>query len=79
MGTTYRLVIHAGAERIRISGPAAVFEVLRPAGMRPVFIHGAEGSGWTLDRYKRGADRLPDVVAALEAAGHSVRLVEVAR
>ena len=78
MGTSYRLVIHADQNQITISGPPVVFDLLRPIGIRPIFVHSAEGSGWVCDRHKRGVDRLPDVVAALEAAGHRVRLVEEA-
>ena len=69
-----RAVVEADDDTIVIRAMNA-FDVLRPAGFRPVFI-GAGMGGWCMSRHRRGVDRLADVVAALEAARYRVRVME---
>lgn len=64
-----RAAVLVDEDTITIKGPA-IFETLRPARLRPIYVGGQLG-GWVLDRR-----RLPDVLAALDAAGYVVRIVE---
>ena len=63
-----RAAILVDEDTITIKGPA-IFDTLRPVGIRPIFA-GTVG-GWMLHRR-----RLPDALAALEAAGYRVTVVE---
>lgn len=71
-----RMAVYADPKLITVRGSAVVPLTLRPHGFRPVYI-GASRGGWTVDRFKRGVDRLPDLLAALQAAGHRVTSVAV--
>lgn len=76
MAGPQRMAVYADPKLIVVRGSRVVFDTLQPHGYRPVYI-GAGLGGWTLDRFKRGVDRLPDTLAILAAAGHRVMSVAV--
>lgn len=69
----HRAVVLADPGVVTVKG-RGVFEALRAARFRPIFV-GTVG-GFCLDRRRRGVDRLPDILAALEHAGFRVEVAE---
>jgi len=63
-----RAAVLVDEDTITIKG-SAIFETLRPARMRPIFV-GTVG-GWMLDRR-----HLANVLAVLDAAGYRVTVVD---
>lgn len=57
---------------IKAYGP--VFDIVRPAGFKVIYLGTLRA--WSVDRFKRGTDRLADLVAVLEAARYTVRVTE---
>jgi hypothetical protein len=51
-----------------------VADVLLAARFKPLFV--STVGGFMVDRRKRGLDRLPDLLAALDAAGYHVTVTE---
>lgn len=72
-----RVAVLADPKSIVIKGSAEAVRgtLTREHGYRPIYVGGTLG-GWLLNRTRNRVDRLPDVLARLEAAGHHVTSVE---
>ncbi len=69
-----RATVRLDGDTIRITG-SEIFATLRPANFRAVFC-GSPTPSWFVDRRRRGVDRLPDLLAVLDAAGYKVTVVD---